>query len=114
MLRAGAATSVETCEREYRLASTMDPECTAPALGHGTSAVGAYLVTAYLPGYRCGTTVVSTPMPHRQLWTFGSALAQVLAAVHAHGIVHCDVKPSNLLMDTTVTRQRPPDGRWPL
>jgi serine/threonine protein kinase len=38
----------------------------------------------------------STPVG--PLWTLGSALARVLAAIHTKGIVHCDVKPSNLLV----------------
>ena len=59
---------------------------------------GAYLVTAYLPGFRCGTTLEGGPPPAGRLWTLGSALARVLAAVHARGVVHCDVKPSNLLV----------------
>jgi serine/threonine protein kinase len=93
--RAGAA---EACRREFRLASIMDPECTAPALAHGMSAVGPYLVTAYLPGYRCATTLAGEPTATRQLWRFAAALARTLAAVHARGVVHCDVKPSNLLV----------------
>jgi serine/threonine protein kinase len=97
ILRNGAGVP-QTCQREYRLAHAVDAGCTAPALGHGRSRAGAYLVTAYLPGYRCGTTLAATPMPARQLWTLGSALARVLAAVHARGVVHCDVKPSNLLV----------------
>jgi serine/threonine protein kinase len=97
LLRAvdGAA---QTCQREYRLASAVDADCTAPALGHGLSTAGAYLVAAYLPGYRSGTTLVGAPATARQLWALGSALARVLAAVHARGVVHCDVKPSNLLV----------------
>jgi len=87
-----------TCQREYRLAHAVDADCTAPALGHGLSTAGAYLVTAYLPGYRCGTTLVGRSMPAGRLWTLGSALARVLAAVHARGVVHCDVKPANLLV----------------
>jgi hypothetical protein len=50
-----------TCHREYRLASAVDADCTAPALGHGLSPAGPYLVTAYLPGYRSATTLVGRP-----------------------------------------------------
>jgi len=94
----------EACRREYRLASAAGAGCTAPTLGHGVAPVGAYLVTAYLPGYRCGTTLLGQPTPAGQLWRFGAALARVLAAIHANGIVHCDVKPSNLLVRDLVVR----------
>jgi serine/threonine protein kinase len=97
VLRADPGTAV-ACRREYRLASAMDAACTAPALAYGTSAARAYLVTAYLPGYRCATTLAGEPTGTRRLWRFGSALARTLAAVHARGVVHCDVKPSNLLV----------------
>jgi len=97
VLRAGAG-AAEACRREYLLASTMDAACTAPALAFGISDAGAYLVTAYLPGYRCATTLAGEPISTGQVWRFGSALARTLAAVHARRVVHCDVKPSNLLV----------------
>ena len=97
ILRASGG-GLEACHREYQLAYAVDADCTAPALGYGVTAAGAYLVTAYLPGYRCGTTLVGSSMSARQLWMLGSALARVLAAIHARGVVHCDVKPSNLLV----------------
>jgi serine/threonine protein kinase len=97
LLRAGAGVP-GTCQQEYRLASAVNPRCTAPVLGHGKSSAGAYLVTAYLRGYRSGTTLVGAPVPTDRLWAFGAALARVLAAIHARGVVHCDVKPSNLLI----------------
>jgi serine/threonine protein kinase len=97
VLRAAGGAS-EACQREYRMAHAVDADCTAPALGHGVSMAGAYLVTAHLPGYRCGTTLMSATMPAKRLWALGSALAQVLVAIHAKGIVHCDVKPANLLV----------------
>jgi hypothetical protein len=61
----------QACQREYRLADAMGMGCTAPVLGHGVSTARAYLVTAYLPGYRCATTLAGTQMPAGQLWTFG-------------------------------------------
>jgi serine/threonine protein kinase len=62
------------------------------------STAGAYLVTAYLPGHRSGTTLMGGPTPAGRLWSLGAALARTLAAIHTNGIVHCDVKPANLLV----------------
>jgi serine/threonine protein kinase len=86
------------CHREYQLARAAGADCTAPALGYGTSPEGSYLVMAYLSGYRCGTTLTGRPAPAPWLWRFGAALARVLTALDARGVVHCDVKPSNLLI----------------
>jgi serine/threonine protein kinase len=97
VLRAGPGAAA-ACLREHRIASTIDPACTAQALAFGMSAMGPYLVSAYLPGHRCATTLAGESIPTRRLWRFGSALARCLAAVHARGVVHCDVKPSNLLV----------------
>jgi hypothetical protein len=76
----------ESCGREYGLAYAVDAECTAPALGYGVSMAGPYLVTAYLPRHRCGTAMMGCSMSAGQLWTFGSALARVLALIHAKGM----------------------------
>jgi len=72
---AGGAT--EACQREHRLASSVDGRCTAPMLGHGMSTAGVYLVTAYLPGYRCGSTLLGGPTPAARLWSLGAALAEL-------------------------------------
>jgi serine/threonine protein kinase len=86
------------CHREYELARAAGAGCTAPALGYGTSQAVSYLVMSYLPGYRSGATLAGSRPPAQWLWRFGAALAGVLTALHARGVVHCDVKPSNLLV----------------
>ena len=88
-----------TCRREYQLASTVDAGCTAPPLDYGMSPSGPYLVMTHLSGYRSGATLVGrSPPAVGLLWAFGLEVARILSTIHAHGIVHCDVKPSNLLI----------------
>lgn len=79
------------------MAYAVDPACTAPPLGYGTSAVGAFFVYAHLPDYR-SAVAISAPVRPARLAAFGSSLARTLAAIYARGVVHCDVKPSNLLV----------------
>ena len=102
ILRADGA--VQSCRREFELADAVDRDVTAEPITYGRAAAGPYLVTSYLPGYRSGTAALSPATPVSDLWGFGAALAGVLAAVHRRGIVHCDVKPSNLLIRGTDVR----------
>jgi serine/threonine protein kinase len=97
ILRAGPH-APHTCRREYHLASAVDAGCTAPPLGHGMSAAGPYLVMTHLLGYRSGATLVVRSPTDVGLWAFGLEVARILSSVHASGVVHCDVKPSNLLI----------------
>lgn len=89
---------IDMCRREFALAATVDPTCTAAPLSFGRAAGRVYLATEYLPGYRCGNALPAGGMPARQLGDFAYALARVLAVTHECGVVHCDVKPGNLLV----------------
>ena len=40
----------------------------------------------------------TTPMPPRQAFQICAEIASGLAAAHAHGVVHCDVKPGNVML----------------
>jgi serine/threonine protein kinase len=93
-----AVGALQICRREFELLRAAGSNCTSPAIGYGSSVVGVYLVTAYLPGFLPATTLAGRSMPAGQLWALAASLAHVLASVHARGIVHCDVKPANLLV----------------
>ncbi|MGV9288431.1 protein kinase domain-containing protein [Streptomyces sp. NPDC003719] len=59
----------------------------------------SYLVMQLVEGPTLRDVLARGTLPHRRVADLGSALAQALAHVHRAGIVHRDVKPSNVLLD---------------
>lgn len=57
-----------------------------------------YLVTELVHGSTLGRELRGGAMPIERVATIGIQLAEALAYAHARGIVHRDVKPSNVLM----------------
>jgi serine/threonine-protein kinase len=55
-----------------------------------------YIVMQYVDGT---TAAAVAPVPWRRAMEIARQAAAGLAAAHARGIVHCDVKPSNILID---------------
>jgi serine/threonine protein kinase/tetratricopeptide (TPR) repeat protein len=62
-----------------------------------------FLVSEYVPGITLSEKLAATGLPLKEVLRFGQQLAEGLAAAHEQGIVHRDVKPSNLRIT--------PDGR---
>lgn len=65
----------------------------------GFDADHAYLVMRLIEGRPLSARVHQGPMPTADVVALGAALADTLAHVHARGVVHRDVKPSNILLD---------------
>ncbi|MGV9994802.1 protein kinase domain-containing protein [Streptomyces sp. NPDC003374] len=63
----------------------------------------AYLVMRLIEGPTLRRLLSAGPLPARRVARIGAGLARALAHVHASGIVHRDVKPSNVLLSGSGT-----------
>jgi serine/threonine protein kinase len=72
---------------------------TAPVVDADPDANPPWLATAYIPGPTLAERIASQgPMNATELKGLGAALAEALAAIHACGLVHRDLKPGNIIM----------------
>lgn len=85
--------------REIDGAGRVSSPRVAPVLDADATAGTPWLATAYVPGVALHDAVARYgPLPERTLRVLAVGLADALAAVHAAGLVHRDVKPSNVLL----------------
>jgi hypothetical protein len=57
-------------------------------------------VMEYMPGGTLADLIAQREkLPFREAWRIYHELTEALAYVHRHGIVHCDIKPENVLLD---------------
>lgn len=59
----------------------------------------AYLVMQLIEGPTLKSRIAQGPLPWETTATLGAALADALAHAHDAGVVHRDVKPSNIILD---------------
>jgi serine/threonine protein kinase/tetratricopeptide (TPR) repeat protein len=57
-----------------------------------------YLITEYVQGKALSELLKAGPLPERDLLALGSQIAAALEEAQDRGIVHCDLKPSNIIV----------------
>lgn len=90
---------LERFRREADAAAALEHGNIVPIFEFGEQSALAYIVMPYLPdGSLAGLVEREGPLPAAQVAGYIEQAAAALDYAHAHGIIHRDVKPSNLLL----------------
>jgi eukaryotic-like serine/threonine-protein kinase len=87
-------------QQEARAVASLDHPAIVRARDFGTLADGSpYLVMDALPGRSVHEWMHTTTMPWPVIWVLADQVMAGLAHAHARGIIHGDLKPSNIMLD---------------
>ena len=86
-------------EREAGLLGRIDHPAVPRYLAHGSTQGGLqYVAMEWLEGEALSARLGRGPLGVDDSLALAGRVAEALAAVHARGVIHCDLKPANLLL----------------
>ena len=107
---AGSATARRRFTREAQAAAAVCHEHVVPVHGVGEVDGLPYVVMQYIAGESLQQRLDRTgPLEVPEVVQIGLQTAQGLAAAHAQGLIHRDVKPANLLLEDGLARVKVTD-----
>jgi TolB-like protein/predicted Ser/Thr protein kinase len=87
--------------REAEAAASLEHPCIVPIYEVGERDSSCYFSMKFIEGGQLDEVVRLEPMPPRRAAESIAKVARTVHYAHEHGILHRDIKPGNILLDTT-------------